>query len=487
LCKVFGPLIEDLGASVSLTILIAFRLTSLQALIKFYLFIILGIYDERSVGYHGSEHGARRDCSPEKWRQTMSAVSSEKMLVCVNGNPAGSGVVRYAARKAAAAKNRLFAVYVETPCELLTTGESRERAMDNLRLAEELGAQTTTLAAKNVADEAIRFAREKSITRIIAGKPARSRLKSLFGGSPVDSLVRRSDGIAVEIVSGDSGEAAQKAHGIGSQQIPWSDYGSGLLFYALATGLSLLMYPHFDLSNLIMIYLLAVLVTAIESGRGPAIVISFLSVLTFDFLFVPPRFSFTVDDAQFIVTFSVMFAVALVISHLASLMRAQTRTARLHERQAAAMHGLSRQLACSRGGENIVKVAVDYISEIFDSPMIVLLPDGAGKLKTSGGDPSPVLQNDLVRQLDIARTSFESGKTTGWGSEYFPENEILYAPLQVAELNLGVVALRPGDPERFLLPEQRSLLESLVKQVALSLEVEYMAQRGIPLQASASR
>ncbi|MDR3568394.1 MAG: DUF4118 domain-containing protein [Syntrophobacteraceae bacterium] len=413
-------------------------------------------------------------------------VTAEKVLVCVNASPAGAGVIRYAARKAAAAGGRLFAVYVETPGELLTTKEARERASDHLRLAEELGAKTAILTGKHIAEETIKFARDKGITKIIAGKPGRSRLATIFSGSAVDRLVRISDGIDVEIVSGDLGEAVQKTYRIGSEQISWSDYGAGLLFYAFATGLCLLMYPHIDLSNLIMVYLLAVLVTAMESGRGPAIVISLLSVLTFDFLFVPPRFSFTVDDAQFIVTFLVMFAVALAISHLASLMRAQTRTARLHERQAAAMHGLSRQLACSRGVENIVKIAVEYISEIFDSPLIVLLPDSAGRLKTSGGDPSPVLQNDLVRQLDLARKSFESGKSTGWGSEVWPENEILYTPLEVADSNLGVVALRPRDPKRFLMADQRLLLDSLVKQVALSLDVEYMAQKCAPLQSSAS-
>ena len=416
----------------------------------------------------------------------MPDAKAEKFLVCVNKSPSCPGVVRYAARKAAAGA-RFFAVYVETPGELVTTGEARDRAIEHLRLAEELGAETAILSGKDVAEETLRFAREKAVTGIIAGKPNRSRLKSIFLGSAVDSLVRRSEDIPVEIVAGDSGGEAPKAFGSGPRATPWSDYGAGFLFYALATGLCLLMYPHLDLSNLIMVYLLAVLVTAIEAGRGPAIVISLLSVLTFDFLFVPPRFSFTVDDAQFIVTFVVMFAVALAISHLASLLRAQTRTARLLERQAAAMYGLSRQLVRSRGVENIVSVAAEYISKIFDSHLIVLLPDSEGKLKTSGGDPSPVLQNDLLRQLDIARKSLESGRTTGLGSEYSPENEILYTPLQAADLNLGVLALRPGDPKRFLIPEQRMLLESLAKQVALALEVEHIAAKCTLMQPAASR
>jgi two-component system sensor histidine kinase KdpD len=121
------------------------------------------------------------------------------------------------------------------------------------------------------------------------------------------------------------------------------------------------MYPYFDLPNLIMVYLLAVMVTAIQCGRGPAILNSLLSVLAFDFCFVPPRFSFTVDEAQYIVTFAVMLVVALVISHLATRLRQEAEIARLQERQAAAMHGLSRQLAGTRGIDRILKAAVQYI------------------------------------------------------------------------------------------------------------------------------
>ena len=124
------------------------------------------------------------------------------------------------------------------------------------------------------------------------------------------------------------------------------------------------MYPYFDLSNLIMVYLLGVVLTATGCGRGPAILSSLLSVLAFDFFFVPPRFSFTVEEAQYVVTFVVMCLVGLVISHLAAGMRQQATLARLQERQAAAMHGLSRQLASTRGVESILQVAVRYIAEI---------------------------------------------------------------------------------------------------------------------------
>ena len=172
----------------------------------------------------------------------------------------------------------------------MQTEIERNRAIDNLRLAEQLGAETATLTGRNVAEEVLRFAGPKHITRIIAGKPGRSPLKNIFLNSPVDRLVRLSGEIDVEVASGDAGGAAPAPYRVPAEEFPWSDYGTGLLFLMLATGLCFLMYPRFDLSNLIMIYLLAVMLTAIESGRGPAILVSGLSVLAFDFFFVPQVF-----------------------------------------------------------------------------------------------------------------------------------------------------------------------------------------------------
>ena len=373
-----------------------------------------------------------------------------------------------------------FAIYVEDPKMLMMPESERNRAADNLRLAEQLGAETVTLSGRSIAEEIINFARERNISRIIAGKPRRSLWKSIFSGSPVDQLVRMSGEIDVYVMAGEPGKPGEATYVIRPKGADLSDYGTGFLFLILATVLCFLMYPYFQLSNLIMVYLLGVMLTATGCGRGPAILVSLLSVLAFDFFFVPPRFTLTVEEAQYIVTFIVMFLVALVISHLATRMRQQTEIARLQERQAAAMHGLSRQLVSTRGIEEILKVAVQYISEIFDCSVVAMLPDEKGKLNVAAGDPSSVLQKDILKEIDVARSAYDTGQMTGWGTETFSTTEILCVPLQAANSRLGILALKPGDPERFLLPEQLQLLESLAKQVALALEVERLTASGIP-------
>jgi two-component system sensor histidine kinase KdpD len=373
-----------------------------------------------------------------------------------------------------------FAVYVESPKMLRLPEGKRNRIEQNLRLAEELGGETLTLRGRSIAGEIVNFARQRNVSKIVSGKPVRSRWKDIFCKSPVDELVRMSGDINIYVITGEPGEQRESTYLIHPKHIPLSDYGAGLLYFILGTALCFLMYPYFHLSNLIMVYLLGVMITAMECGRGPAILNSLLSVLSFDFFFVPPRFSFAVEEAQYIVTFAVMFLVAVVISHLTNLIRQQAEATRLQERQTAAMHGLSRQLASVRGVEKILQVAVQHFSEIFKGQVMVLLPGEQGKLKVAAGDVSSVFQKDLVKELDIARSAYDAGQMVGWGTKTSPKTDILYVPLQAANNILGVLALRPQDPKRFLLPEQLYLLESLTKQVSLALEVERLVGNEVP-------
>ena len=125
------------------------------------------------------------------------------------------------------------------------------------------------------------------------------------------------------------------------------------------------MFPYFDLSNLIMVYLLGVVGVAATSGPGPASLAAVLSVAAFDFFFVPPYFSFAVVNTQYLVTFGVMLIVALMIGHLTIRIRWHAEAARQRERRTASLYALSRELAGTRGVPGILQAAVRQIAEVF--------------------------------------------------------------------------------------------------------------------------
>lgn len=403
-----------------------------------------------------------------------------RLLVCVGPSPNCADLIRAAQKMATVEQAEWFAVYVEDSRMLRLPEAERNRAVYNLRLAEQLGAETITLRGQSIAAEIVNFARQRHILKIVAGKPSHPRWRDILSGSPVDKLVRLSGDIDVYVISGEPGEPQETPVLVQPKGIRRPDYEIGLFIFILATGLSFLMFPYFNLSNLIMVYLVGVMITAMYCGRGPAILISFLSVLAFDFCFVPPRFTFAVEENHYILTFAVMFLLALVISQLTTLIRRQAEAARLQERQTAAMQVLSQQLASTRGVKQILQVAVQHIAEILGCQVVALLPDETGRLHVAAGDIASVFQKDIIKELSVAQRAYEAGKMAGWGTQDSPTAEILYVPLQATNATLGVLALRPRDPEseQWLLPEQLRLrfLESLAKQVALALGVERLEQ-----------
>ncbi len=401
---------------------------------------------------------------------------AERLLIAVGPSQDMDKVIRTVKEMADNFPSTLFAVYVEDPGMLRRPDKVRNQAIYNLRLAEALGMETITLRGGSIATEIIQFAHQQHISRIIVGKPGHPRWQTLIWPSPVDELIRLSGNIDVLVVTGKGEDLKKTPILLHPQTIRRADYEMSLIYFALATGISFLMYPYFELSNLIMVYLVGVMITAIRCGRGPAILNSILSVLGFDFFFVPPRFTFEVEENHYILTFAVMFGVALVISHFTVLIRRQAEAAQLQERQTAAILALSQQLASSRGLENILKVATKYFGDIFQSEVAVLLPDETGRLHVAGGDGSAVFTKDIIKEVNEAQEAYKTGEKSGWGTLKSTGSEIIHIPLQAAGASLGVISLRPADPssEEWLFPEQMRLrmLESLTKQVALALEVE---------------
>jgi two-component system, OmpR family, sensor histidine kinase KdpD len=419
-----------------------------------------------------------------------SAAKTERLLVCVGPSLTSHALIKAVANRASAPGAEWYAVYVETPGMLRLSEAERNRAVYNLRLAEQLGAETLTLRGRSIGEEIAKFARRRNVTKIFAGKPTpRLGWRAILARSPLEELLRLSGDFDVYVISAKPAEPKETMVPAPPKRLRWSGYEGGLLYVILATALCFLMYPYFDLPNLIMVYLLAVMVTAVQCGRGPALLNSLLSVLAFDFCFVPPRWTFTVDEAKYFVTFGVMFLVAVTISHLAALIRRQAEASRLQERQTAAMYAVSRQLASTRGVDKILQTAVNQVSDIFECQAVALLPDEKGKLHPAAGDIPAVFHKDILKELGVAQWAFEAGQMAGWGTQNRPDSPILYVPLPGTTATLGILALRPKDPEaeNWLLPEQLRLrlLESLAKQVALALEVESLQKCALVAEVAA--
>jgi len=393
--------------------------------------------------------------------------AADRLLVCIGPTPYSARLVRAAKREAEHLGAEWIAAYVETPAQLRLPAETRHQVVRTLRLAEELGAKTVTLTGPRMSEALLAYARDRNVTRIILGKPSRPLWKRLVIGSIVDALVESSGDIDVFVVSGErEAEPPVPVH----RRRPgpdWRSYAEAVLIVAIATGLAWVMFPFFEPSNVVMAYLLAVVVVATRRGRGSSLLASVLSVAAFDLVFVPPYFTFAVADYQYLVTFGVMLVVALVISGLASGMRAQAASAREREQQTAALYAMSREMASTRGTESLAGIAARHIAEVFHTRVGVLVAQADGMLRQRGGTPQFTMDST---ESGVARWVYEHKQPAGLGTSTLPGAAALYLPLISPRGPLGVIGVRPVDRHALDAPEQVHQLETFANQTAVALE-----------------
>jgi two-component system, OmpR family, sensor histidine kinase KdpD len=418
----------------------------------------------------------------------QTRIAGDRVLVAVGPDEQAEQLVRAGRRMADALDAEWTVVYVETPWLLRLPEAERNRRIDVLRLAESLGGETVTLDGPTAAATIAEYAHTRNATRVVVGEPKRRGWRAWLRPSTATELVRRARGFDVVLIAA----ATDRNHGARAgtrantgitgvppgmstpQTVPYNRYGWALAITTLCTALAFLMYPHFELSNLVAIYLLGVPVAGLRLGCGPSALTALLSVAALDFFFVPPRYSFAVSDAQYLVTFAAMLIIALVIATLTASVRQQTRVAGARERRTALLYAMSRELAVTRGINAMARVAVRHVAEVFECQAVVLLPDAQGRL--SYPREPPLESSFRHADLAVAQWVMDHARRAGLGSDTLPATPGLYVPLGEERRTVGVLAVLAQNPRRVLLPEQSHLLETFAGQIALALERARLAE-----------
>jgi two-component system sensor histidine kinase KdpD len=399
--------------------------------------------------------------------------AGERLLVCISPGALGERLIRTARRLADELSAEWSAIYVETPDQAGISQEQRDQVARSLRLAEELGAKSVSLPGQSVAETIIDYARRHNVTKVIAGKPIHSRWIELLRGSMVDRLIRLSGTIDVYVLSSEAEPPAKRVVEGWRPHRPLIRYFWGLMLAAVATALSALIAPHISPTNLVVIYLLSVVISAVYLGRGPAILTSILGVAAFDYFFVPPYLTLAVSDTEYILTFLGLLAVGLVISQLTSLVRNQAEAAQRREAQTVTLYELGRDLAIATGLEAVTQAVIDHISQTFSREVAVFLPVG-DSLKAYATSPGlTISDNDLA----VATWAFEHGQVAGRGTETLPEASMRYQPLKTMRGVVGILGVKPIDPNRVLTRDQLRTLDAFANQIALAIERARLAEQ----------
>jgi two-component system sensor histidine kinase KdpD len=408
----------------------------------------------------------RRDQSVSPVWQTR-----ESVLACVGPGEGSDRIIRSAARIAARLDVPWHAIYVETPDLQRLSGPRRQRILKSLQLAQEMGAETESLAGGDAIDSVVAYARNHNLAKIVVGRD-HTPLWWPWHRSFADRIGKQASDIEViQVAREESSERARivdetEDFWLKRLKAPWQSYAMSAAVCALATVIAAPLHSVFDLANIAMLFLLAVVLVSVRYGLGPSVMASFINVASFDFFFVPPRFSFAVSDVQYVMTFGVMLAVGLVTARLTTGLKYQARVANRREQRVRALYEMSRDLSGALMPEQIAEISQRFVEVEFGARCALLLADENDRL----GPAIPTPAGNPAVDTGIAQWAFDHGLDAGCGTDTLPGSPLLYLPLRAPMRLRGVLALEPRDPRRLLAPEQRRLMDTFARLAAISLE-----------------
>ncbi|MFH1027013.1 MAG: sensor histidine kinase KdpD, partial [Pseudomonadota bacterium] len=414
---------------------------------------------------------ARVDDQMRAYMETQSIAgpwpTAERLLVCVSGSPYSEKLIRATCRLAEELKAQWFTLYIETPQGGKQVAENRGRIWQNLRLAEGLGAQVASVTAVDVTDAVMEYASRHNISKIVVGKPNRPRWREILQPPIVDRIIRRSGAIDIVVVSftqetgaGVSGHSGKRA------AFEAKGYTASLVLVAAATILCELLRPFLAPTNMVMFYLLAVVVASVRLGRKPAIATVFLSVIAFNFFFVPPRLTLVVSDAQYLLTFLGLFVVGMVISSLVARARERAEVMRSREVQTASLYYLSRDLAASADIDAVLKAVQRNVEEALNAQVAILLPEGEHLDIMASSDG---LSLDIKEQA-VADWAFRNNHPAGRATDTLVSANLIYLPLQTPSNVLGVMGVKLMHQHDYHSQDNRRLLDAFTTQAAMAME-----------------
>jgi two-component system, OmpR family, sensor histidine kinase KdpD len=404
--------------------------------------------------------------------------AGERVLACIGPDPASIEVARHAKRFADSLKAPWAAVHVETGRNLRMSEMEQDRIAKALRISQRLGAETVTLPGQDVADTIIDYARANNFTHIIIAEPSQSRWIQLLRGSLAQALIRKAGGMSVHVIGRSEDEAPLDARAR-PREAPWfagnaPDYAISLGFVAVALGVALLLRQALGSATVALSFLTAVLASAVAYGLAPALFASLVSVLAYNFFFLPPFYTFTIADPENVVALFFFAVTAVIASNLTARVRTGAISARQRARTTEELYQFSRKLAAAATLDDLLWAAVHQIARMLKVHVMILLPDEIGDVTVRAGFP-PEDQLDAA-DLAAAKWSWEKNHVAGRGSDTLPGAKRLFMPMQTGRGPVGVIGIDRDQPGTLLTPDQQRLLDALADQTALAVERVHLVE-----------
>lgn len=389
----------------------------------------------------------------------------ERLMICVSAARTQQSLIAEGARLARQLQAECLVLHVQQADE----DETEQESLRGLaRQTEGLKLEFLNVAGGEIADTIVDWARTNNVTKLILGH--RSRRWTRPWRTPVlDRITRANPGLGVVLVGAESAPRKARSYSWKKRSaISVKSLGISTAACVATVLMAQQLFRFFDAPNLVGLFVLTVVVVSLRLGRAAAIWAAVLSVLSYDFFFIPPLLSFAVSDTQYFFTFAMILVIALVASEVGGKMRADAKNAQAGERREAAVARVARDLSAAVKAEEIAEICTATIAQLFDARVAVILPDANSRLQrtATGG----------FEDLSVAQWAHDHGQRVGRGTDTLSAATALYLPLKAPIECRGVLAIQPLDWRSIEDSDDRRLLEACCSSIAVALERIHFAQ-----------
>jgi two-component system, OmpR family, sensor histidine kinase KdpD len=410
--------------------------------------------------------------------------SGQRIMAAISHSPYSYQLIRWVRRVAYSMGSSWIAVYVETSRTLSL--EDKTTLKKNFDLARELGAEIITTADEDIVTGIIRIAKDENVSQIFVGKPHNySFLSNLFKNKIVERLIHLSGNFDIYVVGGEKEKVKQRSlSSFLQRKSSLSKYMStSILIFAVA----LICFPFSDVIGyhaISYIFLLTVALLPLTFGPGPVLLAAAISSLLWDFMFIPPIYTFSISSAEDYLMFAMYFIFAIVTSILTTRVRSREKSVRHREERAVALYNLANELSSSNNIDSVIQTAVNNIIKVFNADTAILLADSRNILFNTYANESRLTLDK--KEFSVASWVFNNGKKAGKFTDTLPIADALYLPLISPRKIIGVCGVKFKDEQRLDI-DQESLLESFIRQIAVAIERELLnetARRSLLIEES---
>jgi two-component system sensor histidine kinase KdpD len=397
--------------------------------------------------------------------------SGERLLVCIGPDEMSEQVVREASRLATGLNAHWIVLSLSQSYGLPPSGAVSDRLEATLQLAERLGAETRREAAPDFVEAILKTARRENATQIVIGRSTRG---AFWRRSLPDALLRQSGDVNVHIVAVRR-PGARLVWPRKRRPAEWMlALAAPVLAVSTTTVLGLGLSALVALQNLSMLYLAAVLLSAVVAGRLSALIASLLSFLAYNLFFIEPAGRLTVARPDEVLSLAIFVAVALAAGQLAARLRLSIDRSLQQTRQAQALLDFARKLSGAFGQEEVVEAMASHLHGALGRPAVVLAVAEANELTLAAAWPPDQQLDDTA--MVAARWAADKREAAGFLTGTLPQVTYFFRPVLSGQRVLAVVGLGMRHEDGTLSEREQRTLNALIEQSAIALDRARLAR-----------